>query len=353
MSKEVVRENIGIDISKDDFKVCFYQRYSDGSKRIKGSRSFANNLSGFKSFVSWMENKKKRSNGILVGVTMEATGVYHEQLAYYLNDKTNYRISIELPNKTKAYMRSLNIKTKTDKIDAKALGLMGLERELKEWKPASKQLRELKQLTRGRVVLIEQQTAIKNRLHALSYSYQPSKKVRGILERQAKLIVKQIVAINESIEELISLDSVLKEQVERVSKIKGLGIITIAVLLAETDGLRLFTSKGQLISYAGYDVVQEQSGSSINKKGRISKKGNRYIRRALFLPSMTMSKYEPMFKVLYNRVCERTKIKKKGLVAVQRKALVIFYTLIKKGVAYDPNYGQEKSRQDTMPAYTG
>lgn len=190
----------------------------------------------------------------------------------------------------------------------------------------------------------------------------PNKKVVRQLKRQIRLLDQQIKETESEIEELISIDKGLEERIDKICKIKGLRATTVAAIIAETDGFTLFSSRSQLVSYAGYDIVQNQSGSSINGKTRISKKGNRYIRRALFLPAMSMSKHEPEFIRLYSRVFERTRIKMKANVAVQRKALVMIYTLFKKNESYDPNFANkdndniesiEKSRQETSPAYTG
>jgi len=360
MKAQVIKQNVGIDISKNDFKVSFRQFLSNQKSRIKGSRTFKNTLTGFKELAKWVDHRSDAE--VRVRVTMEATGVYYEQLAHYLNEQTEYYVSVMLPNKTKAYFKSLNIKSKTDQIDAKILGQMGLERDLEEWKPLSKQMRSLRQLTRNRVSLIEMKTAISNKLHAQRHSYRPSRKVVKQLNKQIILLEKQIKEMELFIEELVEFDEVLKERIDNICKIKGLRLVTVATIVAETNGFILFTSRSQLVSFAGYDIVQNQSGTSINGKTRISKKGNRYIRRALFMPALSMSKYEPEFCLLYNWVLERTKIKMKANVAVQRKALVMIYTLFKKKEAYDPDFKKkekeineelEKSRQDSHPAYSG
>ena len=97
----------------------------------------------------------------------------------------------------------------------------------------------------------------------------------------------------------------------------------MATILAETNGFKLFTSRAQVVSYAGYDVVERQSGSSIKGKTRISKKGNSHIRRALHFPAITIVKHEPQFKQLYDRILERSHIKMKSYTAVQRKILLL------------------------------
>jgi len=58
------------------------------------------------------------------------------------------------------------------------------------------------------------------------------------------------------------------------------------------------------------------------------------------MPSFTVTKYEPHFKLLYERIYKRTKIKMKGYVAVQKKVLILIYTLWKNDLEYDPNYNK-------------
>ena len=125
---------------------------------------------------------------------------------------------------------------------------------------------------------------------------------------------------------------------DNVCTIKGVGVITAASVIAETNGFALFKNKAQLVSYAGYDVVENQSGSSLNGKTRISKKGNSHIRRCLHFPALVAIKHNIRFKNLYDRVFENTKIKMKGAVAVQRKLLVLIYTLYRKNQPFDPEY---------------
>jgi len=357
---QIIKQNVGVDISKDDFKLCFYYLETSGRKFIKASRTFKNNLAGFQAFLKWIE--KKRVPELEVRVTLESTGVYYEHLTYFL-DAHDYYVSVVLPNQSKAYATSLNQKSKTDKEDARMLGQMGIERDLSRWQTSSPKMRILKQLTRDRVSLIDEKTALSNKLHALDHSYQPHSSVVKRMKQRLKLIKKQVKLVEEEITLAIDADPVLREKVKRICQVKGLGLITVAVVIAETNGFALFTSRGQLTSYAGYDVVQRESGTSIKGPTRISKKGNHHIRRALHFPAISMVKHEPHFKQIFERILDRTAIKMKAYVAVQRKALVLIYTLFKTDAEYNPNYHNEikktaeeaiqEGRQDTNPAYTG
>jgi len=357
---KTIKQNVGIDISKDDFRVCFYALSEDGKRRIKGSRKFKNSLSGFKEFLKWVE-KHCRDEAPLF-FTMEATGVYHEQLAHFLDDK-KMSISVILPNKFKAYVKSLNVLTKTDKSDAKYLGQMGLERNLLLWKPASPNILSLKQLTRDRVSLLKERTVVKNKIHALSHSFHPNRQVLKRLRQREKLLTKQLNEVENQIEDSVKSDDFLWERVEKICEVKGLGIITIATIIAETGGFKLFTSRSQLVSYAGYDVIEKESGTSVKGNPKISKKGNRFIRRALYFPAISTVKHEPQFQQTYERIVVKTTIKKKALVAVQRKLLLLIYALFTKNEAYDVKYAEKKKKQENQneencrqelnPAYSG
>lgn len=356
MKTPIIKQNIGIDISKDDYKVCFFQLFQDQSRRTKASRTFKNTLSGGKEFLKWVE--KHRSSLCSVCITIEATGVYYEELVHFLNNQPDFKISVILPNMSKAYGKSFNIKTKTDKVDAKLLGQMGLERHLDIWKPLSDNIRIIKQICRERVSLMEEKTALLNKLHALNHSFSPSKAAITRLTGRINQIKRQIKQVEAQLQKVVSKDQQLQERIDNIASIKGLSLISIATVIAETGGFELFFSRKQLTSYAGYDIVERQSGSSVKGKTRISKKGNRFIRRILHFPAIMAIKYQPKFRKLYDRVLEKTGVKMKALVAVQRKLLLIIYTLFLKNEAYDPNYQDlqhtlKRGRQTSQPAYAG
>jgi len=76
---------------------------------------------------------------------METTGVYHEQLAQQLYE-LKQTVHVALPYKTKHYFVSLNIKSKTDAIDVRALSQFEMERAHKPWNPPSPTLLKLREL---------------------------------------------------------------------------------------------------------------------------------------------------------------------------------------------------------------
>lgn len=115
--------------------------------------------------------------------------------------------------------------------------------------------------------------------------------------------------------------------------------MTFAVVVSETNGFTLFKNQRQLVSYAGYDVVENSSGSKVGKT-RISKKGNTHIRRILHMAALSSINHQMELNKLYSRVLQRSTIKMKGVVAVQRKLLVLIYTIWKSNTPFVSNYQQ-------------
>ncbi len=323
----------GIDVDKKSFKVCLISKKE--KKRILGSRTFTNGLAGFDDFKAWV---KKKAGDVPINYVMEATGVYHEQLAHYLHQQSKALVHIVLPLKAKYYLRSLGVRSKTDQIDAKGLAMMGLEQDLECWMPASKNLLELRSLTRQLEILQEHRTALKNQLEAAEHSMVMHKSVIKSLKELIKQTEKQSNLMEGHLEKVIFKDPVLASKYELINPIKGVGLITFAVLAAETNGFTLFKNQRQLVSYCGYDIVRNQSGQKEGKTS-ISKKGNTHIRRILGIAAWSVVRYEVApFQKLYQRVFERNGIKMKAYVAVQRKLLVTIYTLWKKDEKFNPEF---------------
>ena len=335
---KILKYSVGIDVSKDNYQCCFSTIDTQQQVKVKASRSFGKTQ--VEALITWIH--KNRKQDVSVSITMEATGVYYEEIAWFLFTE-GYAVSVILPNKAKKYLESLGLKSKTDKIDAKGLARMGAEQRLEPWQPFSERLYELRALTRQHQRINEQKTSLSNQLHATKHGRIQIRQVVDQLSESIQLCDRQLKQITEAIEFLVANDPELKERIDNICQIKGLGLISVTTVIAETDGFALIKNQRQLTSYAGYDVKENQSGAHVGKT-RISKHGNSRIRRILHMPAFSVVRYrQKPFEPLYNRVYERTRIKMKGYVAVQRKLLVLIYTLWKKNEAYNPDYHQTTS----------
>ena len=331
---KILKYAIGIDISKDDFKTCISTIDESQKVTVKSNTKFNNTASGFKEFHLWT-SKHHKDTSIPIFFLMEATGIYYENLAWHLYNQS-LNVIVVLPTKAKRYIQSIGIKSKNDKIDAQGLAQMCAEKAFDLWTPLSKNIYMLRSLTRMHEDLHIQRSSTKSRLHAIEYSMYELKLVTKSNEKILKLIEDQIEKIESEIEKLIEKDVLLKSKYEFVRSIKGAGLMTFAVLVAETNGFALIKNASQLVSYAGYDVVENQSGAKSGKT-RISKKGNAHIRRILNMPAFCVVTHDPHFKTFHERILKSTGLKMKAYVAVQRKLLCLVYTLWKKNEMYKPN----------------
>lgn len=326
---------IGIDISKDEFHVCAKLKAGDGKVTIVGTRSFLNEAKGFIELSMWVSKRSKE--GYITRYIMEATGSYYENIAYYLYGQGS-RVSVVLANKIKHFVKSLNVKTKTDKVDSVMIAQIGIERELDAWEPMLPQYMMLRDLSRELLSIKKEKSRAMCQLHAMKYSHEKMDGILKIKEKQIAFYEETILQIESEMKRIVDADTDLKKRIEKIQTVKGLGFITIIIVLCETNGFLLFKSIRQVVSYAGLDIEQRESG---NFKGRtkISKRGNRRIRQCLFMPALSATVHNDKIKDLYDRINEKNpQSKKKGVVAGMRKLLIMIFVLWKKNEEYNPNH---------------
>jgi transposase len=338
----ILKQVLAADVAKNELVVAFGLMYPDTSINIFAYKAFPNNQKGFKDLLIWVT--KLAAKEVKVRFVMEATGVYHEKFAYYLTDH-GYEVSIVLPNKISNYAKTLEIKTVTDKTASQAICQFGLERKLDIWKKPKEIFRTIKQLTRERDQLIAERTMIKNQLHAEKTEAHPNKDGIMRMNKRIQLINEQEKAIRLAVAKVIKQDKELAAKIDKISSITGVGELTAAIVVGETNGFELIRSRKQLINYAGMNVKEKQSGTSVKGKPKMSKKGNRYLRKAMHLPALSAIRHDPRFKAVFVRLISRHGIKMKAIVAIQKKLLEMIYTLWKTDTQYDKKYLQNKSQE--------
>ena len=314
----VLKQILGVDVSQKELVVSLGRMNDDLSVELYSYRVFRNNETGFEALHKWL--KKNTVTNVHCRILMEATGVYHQKFAHFVLEK-GYDISVVLPNKISNYMRTLDTKTITDKTCSEAIARFGLERQLENWVKPDETYRFLQQLTRERDQIVDERTVAKNRLHAEESEMYPNKGSVKRLKSLIKFFNKQEKEIKQEISHHLENNKSVKEIVNRLTTIPGMGVLTAVIILAETNGFELIRNKKQLTSYAGMDIREKQSGTSVKGKPRLSKKGNRHIRKSLHLPSLASIKYNSNHKEIYIRLVEKHALKMKALVAIQRKML--------------------------------
>jgi len=375
----------GIDISKDSFHAALL----DAHGQSVWSRVFPMSLPGFRDLLAGLQP------ATLVG--LESTGIYGLSLFTFLDEQgCDVRLlnPLLIANFAKLSLRQ----TKTDKRDATTIAAF-LRQNASTLAPAPQANEGLRALSRERESLSGQIIAAKNeikRLLSLLFpeilrlvnpfgvsvlnllSGFPSKdsialasptELRKILSAgRGRKPTLQISCLIDAARSSVGISSpayesilcskirifqILNRELEDMTQrlvqacrerspqdmailtsIDGLGDVTTAHFLAETHG-RTFASSKKLIAFAGLDPIIRESGQW-KGRGRISKRGNRSLRRVLFLMSVMVIRNNPVFRELYDRKRREGKRYRQAVLAVAHKLLRVIYAMIRQQVPFNP-----------------
>ena len=325
------RQCVGIDVSKETLTVCLCMLSWGTPAQCTESIDFANSKTGFNQLIKWARKEAEKAHPI--AFVMEPTGSYYEELAFHLH-KLSFPVYVVPTGRVHAFFKSEGFKTKTDKVDARGLALMGCcKQNLTPWNPPSPIYKELRQLTRLGIQMKNMHTMAGNIHEGLSHQHAPSseamKQIRTLLKSLEDKIDKNL----QSIIELAKHSEEISEKLTYIESIKGIGFLTAITILAETDGFSNIFNRSQLASFAGLDVVARESGSSSPAR-HISKKGNTHIRRIVFNCALSAIRYNPQMTALYTRISQH-RPSMVARTAVMRKLLLLSYTLCKNKTTYD------------------
>lgn len=110
------------------------------------------------------------------------------------------------------------------------------------------------------------------------------------------------------------------------------------LLIVLTGGFDRFNKASELCFFAGLTPMIRQSGSSIRFRPRISKMGNRRLRKILFMCSLSAKQHNKASREIFNRIVAKGKSEKAALVADCNKLLKQAFAIAKSGLIYDQNY---------------
>jgi transposase len=312
----------GIDVSHLTLDVCYQNNLGELFHLQVG-----NNNQGFAKILE--------HTGSGYHFVMEATGVYYIRLAFYLHSK-GCQLSVVNALSIKRYIQMHLERNKTDKKDAKWICRYAIEQEPAYWEMPDNAYFESKQLYNTIREYAEQIKRFNNQLHSLRLLPVPSKDAIESLEKIIDGLNKQIKILEAKLQVL--LEKWQPQQLANVSSIKGIGKRAAAMLIVFTQGFKHTQNHRQLISFAGLAPTQYSSGTSIQGKPRIYKRGGKNLRDVLYMCSMNAMKTNIACKVLYDRLRANGKTGKQALIAVCNKLLKQVFAVVKNNTMYQPNY---------------
>ena len=315
---------IGLDVSKDTIDATLIT--------TKGSKDYikiSNNNEGFENLINWIKTKRIRK----IAISMEATGVYYEQAAEYLS--VLYTVYVINPLKIKEYAKSQFSHTKTDKADSKLIAEFANRHldKLTSFRPSENPT--LYKLINLLQQLKEQQKETQNRLHTAKDIY-----IKSTHEAIIELLEEKIDQTSKRIEGMIKQKESLNIEYQNLQTIPAIGKETAVILLRHlTD--KNFETANKFVAFAGLSPKIEQSGTSVNKKGRLSRYGHRQLKRALFMPALVAYRMNAFPQLVRNLEAAK-KPKMIIIVALMRKLAKIAFYIHKTKKPFD------KARHQTV-----
>ena len=309
----------GADIGSKEIVVAL-ERHDGQRERA----TFANSIVGRKAMVSWL-NKR----GSDVQVVIEATGIYSLDVAFALHRASGISVMVANPRAICDFARALMQRSKTDQLDAETLLEFSRRMPFVPWEPPPASRLDLRAITRRIDSLKLQAQQESNRLHAAEHVDEISPLIRRDIEAHLKQLHRHIEKLEEHALDIIRTDEELTRCFDRLTSIRGIARVSAIHLLGELLILPSDMTARQWVAHAGLDPRAFDSGTSIHKPARISRRGNSHLRAALYMPALVAAHHEPHIKAFYEKLLAKGKKKMQAIVAVMRKLLHAIHGMLR------------------------
>ncbi|ALZ75409.1 IS110 family transposase [Rheinheimera sp. F8] len=267
-------------------------------------------------------------------IVMEATGIYYLDLAVALA-KANLPVAVINP-KSFHHFAALKLNgNKTDAVDAALLAEFAQCMRPRLWTLPQDELLGLRDIGRQLNRLTGSRTQAKNRLHALMSKGMTLPMLIEDEQEGIEQLERRIKRLTQAALTLIVSNEILAAHFDRLTAAKGIGETSAIAILAELCVLPSTMKAPQVSRYAGLDVRKTESGSSVNKPGRLSKAGNAYLRAALYMPAMSAVRHDVRARAFYEALTGRGKKKIQAQCAVMRKYLVGIWACMQTQTTFD------------------
>jgi transposase len=148
-------------------------------------------------------------------------------------------------------------------------------------------------------------------------------------------LLRRLAKMRREALKLVQVEEALRERFALLVSIPGIAEASALQILSELALLPPGMTVRQWVAHSGLDSVHRVSGSSVHKPSRISRAGNRHLRRALYMPTLSAVRYDPHLRAFYLELRRRHKAGLQALIAVARKLLHAIYGIFKSGRPYD------------------
>ncbi len=320
---------IGIDVSKQKLDCGFYRDVESGKVKTK---VWPNSTQGHQKLIDWAVQQLGVSIDQVTFV-MEATGVYHEALAYALHE-AGADVVVVNPARVRDYAKSLAVHTKNDRKDSLVLARFGLTQSWRAWQPEPPAIRELRALL-ARLTAVEKDLQRERNREEKAQIGAAGDQVLASIEVVINALEHEQQRLTRLIDDHIDQHPDLKQDRALLESIPGVGAVLGRYMLAVFHS-RSFDTARQMAAYLGLVPVEHTSGSSVRGRPRLSKSGSSIIRAKLYMPAVVATTYNPEARATYERLLARGKSKMSALGAVMRKLVHWCFGVLKNQQTYSP-----------------
>lgn len=320
---------IGIDVSKPKLDVTWLR--DPETLKIK-TRTFRNDREGIQSVLAWLLEQTQAPVADLQ-IMMEATGIYHEALAYAAYD-AGAQVYVANPAQAKDFASSLGRRSKTDRKDSVVLARFLASRRHHVWQPEPEEIRQLRALL-GRLEALEKDIRREHNRYEKAAIQGAAHNVLVSIDTVLTALTQERDRLAREIDDHIERNDHLNKDRKLLQSIPGIGRVLSVELLAMLRS-RSFTSAGQSAAFVGLVPIMHRSGQSVEKRPRLSKTGASRLRAKLYMGSVAALRCNAMIQQQYARLRARGKSNMSALGAAMRKLVQIAFGVLKHQTSYRP-----------------
>jgi transposase len=383
------RAVVGIDVGKRKHAAT---ALTPNGEMIAQLASFPNTRQGIDLLEKAVLRKAGGPGKVLVA--MEATGHYWMCLYHELT-RRGYQCAVLNPVQTNAYVRAKIRKNRNDRIDSEGIARLVLAGEARATRVPNEETAELRLWVRHRARLLRAAGNMERFAHTLvdrvfpeyadvlsnpfltsgqklirQFGLAPANlvanqgEVREILRNASRGRItpetidtllhaakqsigtrrtedatnRQLVLVFDYLatlrQQIAAIEDELDRRVQQMdSPLFSLGITAnlVAAIHAESDPIKDFKSADQYVAYAGLDPSSYRSGDTIDRRGKISKRGSPTLRRALYLAAFVVGRKHACFHRIYQKHRRQGKNHCNALVVVARHLARVIWRMLTDG----------------------
>lgn len=295
----------GIDVAKATLDMAISNQ--------KEIRSFTNDENGINQLVHYL---KKEPPAIIV---MEATGGLEKLLAAALTGADLPAVIVN-PRQIRDFARAKGKLAKTDALDARIMADFACDIHPEVRALSDQQTEEIKALMVRHQQVVRMITSENNRLSSTN------KAVRSSIQSHVKWLKLQLKEIDKNLEEQIQNSPVWREKDNILRSVPGVGPVLSITIMGSLPELGRINRK-QIAALVGVAPLNRDSGVMRGKRSIWG--GRARVRAALYMATLTSTRFNPVIRAYYEHLLKAGKAKKVALTACMRKLLTILNVMIR------------------------